>query len=287
MGQLSRYRTEGWPMTEALEDRAMEGQERARGEPAGGDARVRTEPCPRRVRAYLGGVAVADSTRVLLLLETAHLPVYYFPADDVRTDLLEPTDKRTTCPYKGDASYWTVRVGDRVAANAVWSYQDPLPGREDIKGYLAFYWHKMDGWFEEDDEVYVHPRDPYKRVDVLHSSRHVRVELEGETVADTRRPRLLFETSLPTRYYIPKADVRMDLLEPTEKVTQCPYKGKASYWSARVGGKVVEDIAWSYPFPIPECPKIEGLVAFYNEWADIWVDGQLQPRPTTPWSKRR
>jgi uncharacterized protein (DUF427 family) len=270
---------EALPMTDPLEARKLEG---------GGEHVVRTEPSLKRVRAYLGDVAVADSSHALLLLESGHTPVYYFPAADVRTDLLEPTDKHTHCPYKGDASYWTIRSGDRVAANAVWSYQDPLPGREDIKGYLAFYWHKLDAWFEEDDQVYVHPRDPYKRVDVLHSSRHVRVVLEGETVAETHRPRLLFETGLPVRYYIPTPDVRMDLLEPTAKETQCPYKGKARYWSARVGGKLVDDIAWSYPFPIPECPKIEGLVAFYNEWTDIWVDGELQPRPTSsPWSKRR
>jgi uncharacterized protein (DUF427 family) len=267
-------------MTDSLEDRDIKAV--ARNRPSS-DHPIWTEPYPRRVRAFLEGVAVVDSTRTLLLLEARHLPVYYFPAEDVRTDLLEPTDKSTHCPHKGDASYWSVRVGDRVARNAVWSYQDPLPGREDIKGHIAFYWRQMDTWLEEDDEVFVHPRDPYHRVDVLNSSRHVRVAVAGQTVAETRRPRLLFETSLPTRYYIPKADVRMDLLEPTDRETQCPYKGRARYWSVRAGG-AVEDIAWSYPFPIPECPKVENLVAFFNERADIWVDGELQPRPETPWS---
>jgi uncharacterized protein (DUF427 family) len=269
-------------MTDALEDRDLElpaAQRPTEEHP------VTTQPYPRRVRAFLGNVAVADSTRALLLLEARHLPVYYFPPEDVQTDLLEPTDKSTHCPHKGDASYWSIVVGDRVARSAVWSYRDPLPGRDDIKGYLAFYWHKLDAWFEEDDEVFVHPRSPFHRVDVLNSSRHVRVAVGGETVAETRRPRLLFETGLPTRYYIPKADVRMDLLSPTDSVTQCPYKGKASYWTARVGDTEETDIAWSYPFPIPECPKIESLVAFYNERADIWVDGELQSRPKTPWSR--
>jgi len=265
-----------------LEDRDIKAVARNRPSP---DHPVWTEPYPRRVRVFLEGVAVADSDRALLLLEARHLPVYYFPPEDVRTDLLEPTDKSTHCPHKGEASYWSVTVGDRVARNAVWSYQDPLPGRADIKGRMAFYWHRMDAWFEEDDEVFVHPRDPYHRVDVLSSSRHVRVAVAGETVAETRRPRLLFETGLPTRYYIPKADVRLDLLVPTDSQTQCPYKGKARYWSAGAGGKVEKDIAWSYPFPIPECPKIENLVAFYNERADIWVDGELQPKPETPWSR--
>jgi uncharacterized protein (DUF427 family) len=269
-------------VTDAIEGRDVRAVARSR---RGDDHPVWTEPCPRRVRVFLQGVPVADSTRALLLLEARHLPVYYFPPEDVRRDLLEPTDKSTHCPYKGDASYWSVRVGERVARNAVWSYQDPLPGRDDIKGYLAFYWHRMDAWFEEDDEVFVHPRDPYHRVDVLSSSRHVRVAVAGETVADTRRPWLLFETGLPTRYYIPKADVRMDLLVPTDSQTRCPYKGKARYWSTRVGDTLEPDIAWSYPFPIPECPKIENLVAFYNERADIWVDGELQPKPETPWSR--
>jgi uncharacterized protein (DUF427 family) len=270
-------------MTDDLEDRDIEVVTRHR---ASSDHPVWTEPSSRRVRAILDGVAVADSTRALLLLEARHLPIYYFPPEDVRTDLLEPTSKSTYCPYKGEASYWSVVVGDRVARNAVWSYQDPLPDRADIKGYLAFYWNRMDAWLEEDDEIFAHPRDPYHRVDVLSSSRHVRVVVAGETLAETRRPRLLFETSLPTRYYIPKVDVRMDLLVPTDRQTQCPYKGKARYWSARVGDRVEEDIAWSYPFPIPECPKIENLVAFYNERADIWVDGELQPKPETPWSPR-
>jgi uncharacterized protein (DUF427 family) len=268
-------------MSDALEDRALEAV--ARNRPSS-DHPVWTESYPRRVRAFLDGVTVADSTRALLLLEAGHLPVYYFPPQDVATDRLEPTDKVTHCPYKGEASHRSVRVGDRVAGNAAWSYLDPLPERSDIQGYLAFYWDQMDAWFEEDDEVFVHPRDPYHRVDVLSSSRHVRVAVAGVPLAETHRPWLLFETGLPTRYYLPKADVRMELLVPTDSQTQCPYKGRARYWSAKLGDTVAEDLAWSYPFPIPECPKIENLVAFYNERADIWVDGELQPKPETPWS---
>jgi len=268
-------------MAKTLEDQVLELPDtRPAAEP------IRFERSPRRVRAVFAGVTVADSRRVMLMLEARHTPVYYFPTGDVRMDLMVPTDKKTHSPYKGEASYWTIKVGDRVAANAVWSYLDPLPERADIKGYAAFYWDKMDAWYEEDDEVFVHPRDPYKRVDVLHSSRHVRVVVEGQVMADTRRPRLLFETGLPTRYYIPKADVRMDLLIPTETTTRCPYKGKASYWSIRIGNVEVKDIAWSYPAPIPECPKIENLVCFFNERVDaIYVDGERQPVPKTPWSK--
>jgi uncharacterized protein (DUF427 family) len=142
----------------------------------------------------------------------------------------------------------------------------------------------MDAWFEEDDEVYVHARDPYKRVDVLHSSRHVRVVVQGELVAETRRPALLFETGLPTRYYLPKADVRMDRLVPTETATRCPYKGVASYYAVRAGSTVVPDLAWCYRHPIPECSKIENLVCFFNERVDLYVDRELQPKPRTRWS---
>src|ERR1051326_4643962 len=201
-----------------------------------GQHRVQVEPTPRRVRVVFNGETIADSKRALLLRETGHLPVYYFPPDDVRGEFLEPTPHQTHCPFKGDASYWSVTVGDRVAQNAVWGYLDPLPGRADIRGYRAFYWKLMDAWYEEDEQVFEHPRDPYHRVDVLQSSRHVRVEIDGQTLAESTRPQLLFETGLPTRYYLPIEDVRMDLLEPTETSSVCPYKGSAAYWRLRGDG---------------------------------------------------
>lgn len=246
--------------------------------------RVRTEPNARRVRVFFGGQAVADSSATIYLFEAGHLPVYYFPRADVRFDLLEPTAKHTHCPWKGDASYYDVVVGDRRADNAVWAYPAPIDSVPELKDYVAFYWDKADAWYEEDDQVFKHARDPYHRVDVLNSSRHVEVRVNGVLVADTRRPRLLFETGLPVRYYIPKLDVRLDLLEPTATRSRCPYKGEAVYWSVRAGDEVRADIAWSYPAPIPEAPKIENLVAFYNEKADITVDGVPQERPVTPWS---
>src|SRR5262245_38595889 len=188
------------------------------------DHLVMVEPSPRWVHVVFNGETIADSKRVKLLLETNHRPIYYFPRDDVRLDLLEPTTHHTHCPYKGDAAYWTIRVGERAAENAVWSYPDPFPEREDIKGYLAFYWNEVDAWYEEAEQIYAHARDPHHRVDVLDSTRHVQVAVAGQTVADTHRPRLLFETTHPTRYYIPREDVRMDLLAATDKQTRCPYK---------------------------------------------------------------
>jgi uncharacterized protein (DUF427 family) len=250
------------------------------------DYKVTLERSPRRVRVKFNGETIADSGAAHLLFETRHLPVYYFPRADVRMDLLAPTDHHSFCPYKGTASYWTIRVGDKVSENAVWGYPDPFDEVAALKDFVAFYWDRVDGWYEEDEEIFVHPRDPYKRVDVLASSRPVRVVVGGQTVADTRRARFLFETRLPTRYYIPQEDVRMDLLVPSDKVTACPYKGKARYWSVKIGQELLPDIVWSYPEPIPECSKIKGYLCFFNEHVDeIAVDGVAVPRPITPWSK--
>lgn len=250
----------------------------------GAVADVRTESCPRRVRVMVDGVFVADTTRALYVFEKGHLPVYYFPRDHVRFDLLEPTDTTTHCPRKGDASYWSIVVGDRRCTDAVWGYPTPFDSVAELADHVAFYWDRVDAWFEEDDEVFKHARDPYKRIDVLQSSRHVEVFIEGVKVADTMRPRLLFETGLPTRYYIPKLDVRVDLLRPSNSTSVCPYKGVAHYHSVAIGDALATDIAWYYPSPIPEIPKIEGLVCFYNEKVDIVVDGVAQGRPVSPWS---
>ena len=263
----------------------IETQAQVSGFKANPDYKIMFEPSPRRVRVKFGGETIADSTNAHLLFETRHLPVYYFPRTDVRLDLMTPTDHHTFCPYKGTASYWTVAIGDRVSENALWSYRDPFAEVSAIKDFFAFYWDRVDAWYEEDEEIFVHPRDPYKRVDVLESSRCVQVVLGGTVVAETRRARFLFETRLPTRYYIPAEDVRLDVLAPSDKVSRCPYKGEARYYSAQIGGKRFADLVWTYPDPIPECLKIKGLLCFFNEHVDeIRVDGVSQPRPVTPWS---
>ena len=234
------------------------------------------EDSPRRVRVMFGGEIVADTRHAKLLHETGLLPVYYFPEQDVRKDLLEPTDRHTRCPYKGDASYWSVRAGVRVAENAVWSYPDPLDHAPPLAGYLAFYWDRMDHWFEEDEEVFA-PRDPYHRVDVLPSSRHVRVLVDGSVVADSVRPMVLFETGVPPRYYLPAEDVRTDLLVPSATLTRCPYKGLASYWSVRTSGQTHDDLVWTYADPLPEARRIAGRLCFFgNERVELQVDGETE-----------
>ena len=249
------------------------------------DRPIRLEPNHRRLRAFVNGVVIADTIHSVYLFEPNHLPVYYLPKHDVRFDLLEHTDRSSHCPLKGDAEYWSIVVDDRRIENAVWSYPEPIDGAPDLSQFVAFYWNKVDNWFEEDEEVFVHARDPYKRVDALRSSRHVEIRIHDQTIADTTRPILLFETGLPTRYYIPKLDVRLDLLVPSTLNTACPYKGVASYFSVAVpGAKVVDDIVWVYPAPIPQIPSIENHLCFFNEHADVIVDGELQERPHTRWS---
>ncbi|HEV2139807.1 MAG TPA: DUF427 domain-containing protein [Candidatus Dormibacteraeota bacterium] len=237
---------------------------------------VHIELSPRRVRAYFGGRLIADSQQVLLVYESKRPPAYWFPVRDVRMEHLEKKVEANDSP---DTIHWRLIVKDHVADNAARAYTKADGERAPLADHLTFYWDRVDSWFEEDEEVFVHPSDPYVRVDTVHSSRHVRVEINGQVVAETRRPVLLFETGLQTRYYIPKQDVRMDLLEPTDTLSRCPYKGVARYWSARLGDETFKDIVWSYPAPIPECPKIENLLSFYNERVDMYVDGVRLERP--------
>jgi uncharacterized protein (DUF427 family) len=254
------------------------------------DLRPAVESSARWVRVRFGGRIVAESRRTLLLrqyhrdphLPTGHhLPTYYFPLRDVRREALVAEE---AAGADGEVCWFSVRVGDRLARNAAWIVEAPPPSLAPLAGYVSFAWGRMDAWYEEEEQVFVHARDPHKRVDVMASSRHVRVVVAGQTVAESRRPHLLFETSLPTRYYLPPDDVRLDLLDPSGRRTHCPYKGVASYWTVRAGGRVAQDLVWSYQDPIPECPKIKGLMCFFNEHVDLHVDGELQPRPRTPWS---
>jgi uncharacterized protein (DUF427 family) len=197
---------------------------------------MRVERCRKRIRAVRDGVTVVDSIATRYVWLDRPYPTYFFPVDDVHPDARDLADA-------------------------------------EHDGLIAFRWSVMDHWFEEDEEVYVHPRDPHTRVDILPSSRTVRVEIDGVEVAASNHPTLLFETGLPVRYYFPKTDVRLDLLLPSDHVTACPYKGTARYWSVRIGDAVHPDIAWGYDTPLPESTRIAGLVAFYNERVDLIVDG--------------
>lgn len=227
------------------------------------DADVELVTSPKWVRVFFGGELIAGSKAAKL--KRGHPVVYYFPREDVNMEYLREVGGDNT-------RLWTVTVNDAVAERAAWSPTD----EPQLADHIAFKWHKMDAWFEEDEEVRVHPRDPYTRLDAVQSSRNVRVVIAGETVAETSRPVLLFETGLATRYYIPKVDVRMDLLVPSDRRTGCPYKGEASYYSVKVGDTLAENIVWTYPFPEPEMAKLQGLLCFYDEKVDeFYVDGEL------------
>jgi uncharacterized protein (DUF427 family) len=239
------------------------------------------EPTPKRIRVQLGDETIADSRRAMMLHESGLQPIYYFPPEDVRSDVLQPSARHTHCPKKGQASYYTLRAGDRVVENGAWYYPDPINGAPPIKDLIAFYWDRMDRWLEEDEQVVVHARDPYHRIDILKSDRHVRVSRDGRLLAETRRAVALFESNLPPRWYIPADDVLVEL-EPTETVTRCPYKGTAAYYSTAG----VDDLVWHYDDPLSEAGRIKGLLCFFNEKVDLELDGEVQERPETPWSSR-
>jgi uncharacterized protein (DUF427 family) len=235
------------------------------------------EDSPRRVRGILGGETVVDSRRVKLLHESRHLPVWYFPLGDVRMELLAPSELVTRCPYKGEASHFTVRAGAREEPDAAWTYPEPIAGAPPLAGYIAFHWRAMDTWLEEDEEVRGHPRDPYHRIDVLDTSRHIRVLLDGVVLADTTRAKALFESGLPTRWYIPEADCTDEFLYASRLTTICPYKGTAEYRSARVNGREEDDVAWTYREPLREVAPIAGHWCFYQEreGIEVEVDGEV------------
>ena len=218
--------------------------------------RGRIEPVPRRVRGFLGRELVFDTTSARYVWEVPYYPQYYIPLSDVRADVL----------------------GDLPAARVF----DDSGG--DFAGLVRFRWDTLD-WFEEDEPIYGHPRNPYVRVDALRSHRHVTVALDGVELADTHCPVLLFETGLPTRYYIDRTDVAIEHLEPSTTQTLCPYKGVTSgYWSVRVGDALGADLAWTYETPLPVVAPIANMVAFYSEKVDITVDGVQLARPSTHFS---
>jgi uncharacterized protein (DUF427 family) len=234
---------------------------------------VSFEPGSRRVRVVISGKTVADTLKPSLLIESGKRPVWYFPREDVRCDLIEAGGHAPDAA-KGEATQWTLTIGNRRIENALVSHDAPPADLARMKGHLAFAADKVDHVYEEDEEVFGHAPDPYHRVDVRPSSRRVRVTAGGQVIANTARAIFLFETGHPTRYYIPQADIRMDLLMRTERSTVCPYKGFASYWSIAAGERVIENAVWGYLDPLPECPRIKNLLCFYPEKVDaIEIEG--------------
>jgi uncharacterized protein (DUF427 family) len=242
---------------------------------------IRIEHSRKRVRILLAGELVADTTAPLLVWEVPYYPTYYVPTTDVMAKLV-PAGSASD-PRLGEAELFTVQVPGGAAADQAARKYPASPARQ-LHDAVRFEWNAMSEWLEEDEPVYTHARDPHTRVDILASSRHIRVEIDGVVVADSRSPRILFETGLPPRYYLPLSDIRTDLLRPSDTQTHCPYKGTASYWSVDTGTELHEDVVWIYRTPLPESQKVAGLAAFYDEKVEVFVDGVAQPRPRTKWS---
>ena len=276
-----------------------------RGMLASGVGQLRYEPTAKRIRAVLGGHTVVDTTRAILLWEPRRIvPSYGVPVEDFHGDLvpagttsaagtdemgvrlpdlserpvLDPSVPFAAHSTEGDVV--DVRADGQTRPGAGFRPSDP-----DLAGYVVLDFGAFDAWYEEDERNVAHPRDPFHRVDVLASSRQVSLELDGQVLAQSSRPMLLFETMLPTRYYLPREDIRAELI-PSDKRTYCAYKGQASYWSVPVGGGLHTDIAWTYPDPLHDALNVRGLIAFFNERVDLVVDGERRERPITPWSPR-
>src|SRR2546423_1125409 len=234
------------------------------------------EQSPKWIRARLAGQTVVDSREPRILHEHARLPVFYFPRDDVHGEL-RPSGRTESDPVKGKQRLLTLEAGGQTAEDAAWTFDgEPL-----LNGLVGFRWSAMDEWLEEDEPLLGHARGPYSRIDVRETSRHVRVAVQGQLVAETRRAKVLFEAGLPPRWYFPREDVRMELLEDSDTQTTCAYKGFASYWS--VGDE--DDVAWTYLDPLQDALPVKGMVAFFNERVELELDGEAQERPRTQWSR--
>ena len=262
---------------------------------------LRHEPTEKRIRATLGGRTVADSTRALLVWEPKRVvPSYAVPVEDIDGELGPPNGElRGEAGLERDAPQLLGRPiydpsvpfavhttdGEPVVVRAPGADRAAAafrPSDDALAGHVILDFDAFDAWYEEDERNVGHPRDPFHRIDIVHSSRHVRVERDGEVVAETTAPYLLFEPPLPVRYYVPREDVRSDVLRPSPTRTFCAYKGEASYLSL----DAEDDVAWTYPAPLREAAEVTGRIAFFNERVDIVVDGERRERPITPWSPR-
>jgi uncharacterized protein (DUF427 family) len=262
---------------------------------------LRVEPIGKRIRAVVDGTTIVDSVHAALVWEPRRVvPSYAVPVQDVRGELITSGATGTAGAQTGlrlpavserpvlDPSIpFTVHtaVGEAVTVRAGTRTIDAVRLDDDaLDGYLVLDFAGVDEWYEEDERNYAHPRDPFHRIDVVPSSRHVQLAVRGSVLAETRRAHLLFETLLPTRYYLPRDDVRVEL-RPSAHTTWCAYKGKASYLSAVVGERTLENLVWVYPDPLPDAHRVRDLVCFFNERVDVTIDGQRQERPVTPWSE--
>jgi uncharacterized protein (DUF427 family) len=240
------------------------------------------EPVPRRVRAELGGHVVLDTTQALYLWEWPAYPQFLIPVDDVDPEALVD-EGHVSNLSRGRVARVGLRAGDVERKGAGRRFvESTIPGIVDT---IRFDWAALDAWYEEDEQVFVHPRNPYSRVDALRSGRTVRIELDGLVLAESSAPVAVFETGLPPRWYLERTAVDFTHLRPSDTETACPYKGRTTgYWSVQTSEALYPDLAWTYDFPTAPLLPIAGLVAFYDEKVDVFLDGGEQERPVTPFS---
>lgn len=235
------------------------------------------ETVDHQIRVIFNGETIAESTNAKLLIEHRGELRYYFPQEDVRQDLLKASEHTESSGYRGTAHFYHLTVGDKISKNVAWHYPETKDGRPDVTNHIAFKWHGVDSWFEEDEEIFGHIRSPYHRVDAYPSSRNVKVVIDGETIAESNNPVIVAETGLVTRYYLPQEDVNFDYLTTTDAESVCPYKGFANYWTVNVGDKQYDNIVWSYADPIDQQQRLKDLVAFWTEKdnsIELFVDGE-------------
>ncbi|MEV6026289.1 DUF427 domain-containing protein [Streptomyces sp. NPDC052036] len=235
------------------------------------------EPVPRRIRGLVDGRLAFDTRQALYVWEWPGYPQYSIPVRDLVGGALVDEGRRGKLS-PGPARRHALRIGPEVREGAAWVWEEGAPAA--LLGTARFRWEAIDAWYEEDERIFVHPRSPYTRVDALRSSSSVRVAVDGAVLADAPATVMLFETGLPTRYYVDRMHVDWPRLRPSDTVTACPYKGTTSgYWSFVSDTHVHTDLAWAYDFPTVQVAAIAGMVAFYNENVDLYVDGSLLPRP--------
>jgi len=237
------------------------------------------EPFAPRIRGTVGDQTVVDSTSAWLLHEHGQLPVLYFPTADVRMDLLEPNGARSHSPGKGEATHYRLRMGDRIVEEAAWTF--PAAEMHGLAGLIGFYFPTMQTWRQEDEPMTGHARNPYHRIDVFDTLRHVRILVHDRVIAETTRARVLYESGLPARWYLPLEDADRSLLVDSPTRTTCAYKGQARYVSVRLGDEVEADLGWVYDEPLHDAARVAGYLCFWNERVDLELDGESVARPVT------
>lgn len=245
--------------------------------PPGGDLQI--VPGDKWIRGTLNGQTIVDSRQFSFVWEVPYWPWWFFPRSHINAELAEQAKPDLSGEDPDGLVRYDLICGDRRLAGVARAY--PNSPNAELRDLVAIEFDSLDHWFEEDVEVFVHPRSPFTRIDALASSRHIVVSIDGVVLAESHKPTILYETGAPARFYLPLTDVKLDIVHPSDRTASCPYKGDSNFFSAQVGDRVVDDIAWTYVLPRPESTPIAGLVSFYNEIVDIDIDGERIPRPSS------